>query len=34
METQAMVMRWFAAPLHEEDALELAMSASITEMTR
>ncbi len=30
-ETQAMVMRWFGAPLHEEDALELAMSASIAE---
>jgi len=30
-ETQAMVMRWFGAPLHEEDARELAMSASIAE---
>ena len=30
-DTQAMVMRWFGAPLHEEDALELAMSASIAE---
>ena len=31
VETQAMVMRWFGAPLPEEDALELAMSASIAE---
>ncbi|HMO59058.1 MAG TPA: hypothetical protein PKC19_17015 [Roseiflexaceae bacterium] len=30
-ETQAMVMRWFGRPLPEEDALELAMSASIAE---
>lgn len=30
-ETLAMVTRWFSAPLSEEDALELAMSASIAE---
>lgn len=30
-ETQAMLNRWFGAPLREEDALELAMSASIAE---
>ena len=28
---RAMVARWFGAPLPEEDALELAMSASIAE---
>lgn len=30
-ETQAMLTRWFGAPLREEDALDLAMSASIAE---
>jgi hypothetical protein len=30
-ETQAMVRRWFGTPLPEEDALELARSASIAE---
>ena len=29
--TQAMVARWFGAPLPEKDALDLAMSASIAE---
>lgn len=30
-ETLAMMTRWFGAPLPEEDALELAMFASIAE---
>ena len=30
-ETQTMLMRWFGTPLHQEDALDLAMSPSIAE---